>query len=345
MGEYRLVLISSVLISFLTFVGTFLIRRFSAELKLIDLPNQRSSHKVPIPRGGGIAIAVVFMAATWALYWFGYLSPGLLSVFTVGGGAIAVVGILDDRGSLPAPTRFIVHLIAAILVIFEVGSIPFLFSGFFGIWLGCCISIVAVTWAINLFNFMDGIDGLAASEAIFIAGVGTWLNATHGGQAGVTAAFLYLATASFGFLIWNWPKGCIFLGDAGSGFLGFTLAALCLTSSLSTTIPVQAWLILCGVFLVDATVTLLRRVLRGDRWFEAHRQHAYQHLAQRWASHSLVTLLAWGLNIFWLLPWTLEAAHRPAYATGITVAALGPLVILVVIAGAGIQNNSSTMNQ
>jgi Fuc2NAc and GlcNAc transferase len=232
-----------------------------------------------------------------------------------------------------------VHLGAAVFLIFKLGSVPMTFWGITVAWLAFGISVVAVAWAINLFNFMDGINGLAASEAIFIASAGAWLNSMHAGSLGVTSSFLYLAAATIGFLIWNW-RGRIFLGDAGSGFLGFALASVCLASSLSSAIPIQTWIILSGAFLADATVTLLRRVLRGDRWFEGHREHAYQRLAYRWANHSRVTLLAWGVNIFWLLPCAFEAARAPAYATGLSVVALAPLVLVVVIMGRRSQDNS-----
>jgi Fuc2NAc and GlcNAc transferase len=340
MDDYRFVVASCVVIFLLTFVGTFLIRRFAATLKLIDLPNERSSHRIPTPRGGGIAIAILFLATTWALESLGYLSQAMSSVLTLGGGAVAVVGFMDDRSALPARIRFIVHLAAAIFVVVKLGGVPWVFCGVVGAWLGYCVAIVAITWAINLFNFMDGIDGLAASEAIFIAGAGAWFNVAGRGTFGVTAVYLYLAAASLGFLVWNWPKGSIFLGDAGSGFLGFTLATISLAASLSAGIPVQVWLILSGVFLVDATVTLLRRILRGDRWFEAHRLHAYQHLARRWESHSRVTLLATAINVIWLLPWALYAISTPAYASAISAAALGPLALLVIIAGAGQQRST-----
>jgi Fuc2NAc and GlcNAc transferase len=344
MGEYRFASASCVVIFLLAFVGTFLIRRFAVRLKLIDLPNDRSSHREPTPRGGGIAIAVMFVAATWLLGRLGYLSQALSSVLTLGGGAVAAVGLLDDRSSLPARMRFIVHLAVAVFTVARLGGFYLAFFGVLAAWVGYFVAIVAITWAINLFNFMDGIDGLAASEAIFIAGVGAWFNMAHGGNFGVTAAFLYLASASLGFLLWNWPKASIFLGDAGSGFLGFTLAAMCLAVSLTTTIPIQVWLILSGVFLVDATITLLRRILRGDRWFEAHREHAYQRLAHRWANHLSVTLLANAINIIWLLPWALYAVSTPVHAAAISAAALGPLALLVLIVGRGKQYGRSTLS-
>jgi Fuc2NAc and GlcNAc transferase len=144
-----------------------------------------------------------------------------------------------------------------------------------------------------------------------------------------------LAAATLGFLVWNWPPASIFMGDVGSGFLGFTLAVLGLVASRHSVARIEVWMILSGVFVVDATVTLLRRLVRGDRWFEAHRQHAYQYLASRWKKHLPVTILVCAINLFWLFPWAWIAALYPAYAMWCALAALAPLVIIALLLGAG----------
>ena len=125
------------------------------------------------------------------------------------------------------------------------------------------------------------------------------------------------------------------MGDVGSGFLGFTLAVLGLAASRLGSVPIEAWAILSGVFLVDATVTLLTRIVRGDRWFEAHRMHAYQNIAGRWRTHLPVTVLVIAIDVFWLFPWAWMASLYPARALVYVAAALSPLAILAVLAGAG----------
>jgi Fuc2NAc and GlcNAc transferase len=207
--------------------------------------------------------------------------------------------------------------------------------GLQGIWAASLLGVMALTWSTNLFNFMDGIDGIAGSEAVFVAGAGAFLNSRFGGDSGLTAAMLVLAAASLGFLIWNWPPARIFMGDVGSGFLGFTLAVFALAASRHSTVPIEVWAILSGVFLADATVTLLRRIFRGDRWFEAHRLHAYQGLASRWQAHLPVTALVIGINVFWLFPWAWIAATYPARALWDVCAALAPLAVIALLAGAG----------
>jgi len=149
------------------------------------------------------------------------------------------------------------------------------------------------------------------------------------------AAMLVLAAATLGFLIWNWPPARIFMGDVGSGFLGFTVAVLGLAASRHSAMPIEMWAILSGVFFVDATVTLLRRIVRGDRWFEAHRLHAYQILASRWKAHLPVTVLVIAINVFWLFPWAWIAAIYPARAMLCVAAAMVPLIVTALLVGAG----------
>jgi Fuc2NAc and GlcNAc transferase len=197
------------------------------------------------------------------------------------------------------------------------------------------LSVLILVWSTNLFNFMDGIDGIAASESIFISGALAWLNWLGGGTSGTTAAMLSLSAASLGCLVWNWPPARIFMGDVGSGFLGFMVTALAMVSNERGSIPMEVLPILGGVFLVDATVTLIRRMLRGDRWTEAHRMHAYQHLARRFGSHRPVTMIVIAIDLVWLLPWAFAASRFPANAQAYTVGALLPLVILTVLAGSG----------
>jgi Fuc2NAc and GlcNAc transferase len=332
-----IVCVASVTILFAWF-ATGLVRRHALRNVILDIPNARSSHSSPTPRGGGLAIVMAFMSALVVLTFAGLLQIHVAFVLVAGGGAVAATGYLDDRRSLPASVRICVHIIAATLAVFVVGGIAqqtLRSIGLHGIWTGALLGVMALTWSTNLFNFMDGIDGIAGSEAVFVAGAGAMLNWGYGGDSGLTAAMLVLAAATLGFLIWNWPPARIFMGDVGSGFLGFTLAVLGLAASRHGTVPFEVWAILSGVFLVDSTVTLLRRIVRGDRWFEAHRLHAYQNLARRWQAHLPVTVLVIGINLFWLFPWAWITAIYPAHARLYVIAALAPLMVVALLAGAG----------
>jgi Fuc2NAc and GlcNAc transferase len=270
--------------------------------------------------------------------FYGLIDFKTVSILLGSGGIVAAIGFLDDRHSLPAIVRFGAHALAACLFVFALGAVPESALTDFGVhdpWIGACLVIVALIWSTNLFNFMDGIDGIAGSEAIFIGGAGAYFISMHPANPGLCLAMACLCAASGGFLAWNWPRARIFMGDVGSGFLGFTLPMLALVASWRMTIPLQVWVILFGLFAVDATVTLLRRMARGDRWFEAHRLHGYQHLARRWKDHLPVTVLFSAINLLWLLPWAWCAAKFPQHATLCLCLAWSPLIVLAFIVGSG----------
>ena len=199
-------------------------------------------------------------------------------------------------------------------------------------WAGTVLATLGIVWFLNLFNFMDGIDGIAASEAIFVAAGGALLSP---GAAGVAAAGSVFAACCGGFLLWNWPPAKIFLGDVGSGYLGYVIAVLALAATHDNPVAGWVWLILGGVFFVDATLTLLRRLRRGERVYQAHRSHAYQHLARRWGSHLRVTVAVLMVNVGWLLPCAALAAWHPAYAAVVAALAFVPLVALARAGGSG----------
>jgi Fuc2NAc and GlcNAc transferase len=184
----------------------------------------------------------------------------------------------------------------------------------------------------NLFNFMDGIDGIAATEATFVSWGGALLASMAAVSSEVRWAAVLLGAACLGFLRWNWPPARIFMGDVGSGYLGYVIAVLAVAATRENPAALWIWLILGGVFFVDATVTLLRRLLRGDRIYEAHRSHAYQWLARRWESHAKVTWAVLTVNVLWLLPCAVFATRRPGIAAATAILALAPLVLFAVVA-------------
>jgi Fuc2NAc and GlcNAc transferase len=329
------------LLVFLCAVGaTGMIRRFALRTGLLDHPTQRSSHVQPTPRSGGGAIVIFFLAALTGLAIHGDLEAGSAVVLILGGAAIAAVGFIDDRRSLSASVRFCVHLLAAILAVLVIGAgrIDFVPNwGGMGKPATSALAVLGVVWSTNLFNFMDGIDGIAGSQAVFVAGAGALICGLQFGDLGMALAFTCLGSATAGFLIWNWPPAKIFMGDVGSGFLGFSLAGLGLLASRHSGVPVAVWVILNGIFLVDATVTLLRRMSRGERWFEPHRLHAYQYLSRRWKSHLLVTLCVSAVNMAWLLPWAWFAAAHPGIGLQCALAAILPIVLLAFVCRAGAQ--------
>lgn len=317
---------------------TQLMRAIARSGGVLDLPNARSSHGVPTPRGGGVAIVVVTTVGLLLGAWQGVAAPGLLRAVVGGGLAVALIGFADDNRSVSPLIRLAVHCAAALWALLCLGGLPPLgIAGrvvAFG-WLGYVLGTLGIVWTLNLFNFMDGIDGIAASEAAFVALAGAALTLMTQGSPAVVFAGLVLAAACSGFLLWNWPPAKIFLGDVGSGYLGYVIVVLALAAARGRPTAVWTWLILGGAFFVDATVTLVRRSLRGERLHEAHRTHAYQWLAQSWGSHRRVTLALVGVDLLWLLPCAVVSALRPAHAAVTTVIALAPLIALALLAGSG----------
>jgi len=181
---------------------------------------------------------------------------------------------------------------------------------------------------------MDGIDGIAAIETIFIAAAAIIISGAESEQYLVLLE-AGLVAGCVGFLFWNWPPAKIFMGDVGSGFLGVTLGTLALVSANLNDLPVWTWLILAGVFVVDSTVTVIRRMINGEMWYAAHRSHAYQRAARRLNSHKWVILLVSAVNVGWLLPLAWFSALRPDFAWWITLLAWAPLCVSAVYLGAG----------
>jgi len=322
---------------FVSVAVTGWVRRQALRRQWLDVPNERSSHQAPTPRGGGLGIVTATVCGFVAL-WVAGVIPADLCVALLGGGlAVAVTGFRDDRKPLGAGLRLAVHMGAAAWALAWLGGVPPMQvgTGTYDLGLvGDLLGALAIGWTINLFNFMDGIDGLAAGEAVFIASAGAFLSA-GAVSAAVPAASLVLAAAALGFLAWNWPPARIFMGDVGSGYLGFVIAVLALAAMRHSPVVVFAWLVLGGVFFVDATVTLARRMARGERAHEAHRSHAYQWLARAWGSHRAVTLAILLFDAWVLLPVAGFCVAYPQLAFTAATATLIALVPLALVLGAG----------
>lgn len=280
------------------------LRRYALARSLMDVPNARSSHTVPTPRGGGVAIVLSFLLGLPLLAVVGMVPWAVCFALLGAGSAVALIGFLDDHGHIAARWRLLAHFSAAAWALAWLGGMPPVallgltvdLGGF-----GYGVAALYLVWLLNLYNFMDGIDGIAGVEAICVC-LGGALLYLAAGQADLAAAPLLLAAAAAGFLYWNFPPAKIFMGDAGSGFLGIVLGILSLQAGRAAPQLFWAWLILLGVFVVDATLTLLRRLVRGERVYEAHRSHAYQYASRQFGRHLPVTVAVAAINLAWLLP-------------------------------------------
>lgn len=329
--------LSFIAVAFLSLVLTALIRRYALSRSLIDIPNARSSHTVPTPRGGGVSIVVAFLLATVALGLAGLISSSVAIALTGAGALVAVLGFMDDHGHIAARWRLLGHFAAAVwALIWLDGLAPVRVIGMTvhpGV-IGQILAAFYLVWMLNLYNFMDGIDGIASVEALTVCG-GISLIYVLSGSTGILWGPMLLAAAVIGFLYWNFPPARIFMGDAGSGFLGIVLGILSVQASWTSPQLFWAWLILLGVFVVDATVTLFHRLLRGEKIYEAHRSHAYQFASRRYGKHLPVTLGVGLINLFWLLPIALWVVLMDGEGLTGLVVAYAPLLVLAFRFGAG----------
>jgi UDP-N-acetylmuramyl pentapeptide phosphotransferase/UDP-N-acetylglucosamine-1-phosphate transferase len=284
-------------------LGTCAARRYALRAALIDQPGERRSHHTATPRGGGVSIVVAMLVAA---SWLAFLHPqqvAWLAGFAVGLVLVAAAGAVDDHRPLSPWLRLAVHALAS-------GALACGYFIAFGDLLAASVTFALAIGLTNVWNFMDGIDGLAASQAalvaaalaMFMAGPPQWLA-------------LALCAACVGFLPWNFPRARIFLGDVGSGSLGFGVATLC---GLAVAARSPGWPLLLlplSAFLVDAALTLAGRMLRGERWWTPHVMHAYQIWAKRWGRHVPVTLAYAAWTVTGAALWWFFSGHSIAVIT------------------------------
>lgn len=316
---------------------TLVLRRYALNKNLIDAPTDRSSHTAPTPRGGGVAIVSVYLMLLPVLYVIGVLPVSWFLALFGAGVAVSAIGFLDDHGHVAARWRLLVHFLSAVFVAFLLKGLPpiILFTVHinFG-WFGYAFVVLYLMWMLNLYNFMDGIDGIAGVEAICVC-VGGALLYWMRGEYLLSYLPLLLAATVAGFLVWNFPQARIFMGDAGSGFLGIVLGVFSLQAAWVSPELLWAWLILLGVFIVDASLTLARRLFQGEAVYQAHRSHAYQHAARYYRQHKAVTLGVVFINVFWLTPIAILVGYgRLDGACGL-ILAYSPLIALAIKFNAG----------
>lgn len=323
----------------LSAAGTGVLRWIALRDGVLDVPNERSSHTVPTPRAGGVAIVVAVSVGALALWGQRLVVPARVEAIAGAGVVLAVIGFIDDHRPVLARWRLLTHFIAAWWVIHAFGGVPPIYAfghqlplGGAAIWL----AVITIAWLLNLYNFMDGIDGIAGVEAVTVCIGAVLLTTVVPEYASEWRLPLVVACAAAGFLVWNLPPAKVFMGDAGSCFLGLALGALGVMSGFHAPQLIWSWLILLGVFIVDATVTLLQRIRLGESISTAHRSHAYQHATKRIGRHGPVTATVGAINLLWLTPIALlVGTGRIDGAVGLLIAYL-PLLIVAIRLKAGV---------
>lgn len=291
--------------------------------QILDRPNERSSHTAPTPHGGGaplllaFALAVLVATPEGASWQSGFVVLLVLALF------LMILGVLDDLRGLSVFLRFACYgaccLLAAWLILPGQGG-----ANGVALLLLCAFSLL---WSLNLYNFMDGIDGIAAIQCFLACASAGLLAFVGSGDQQYALYCVLLASAHLGFLVWNWPPARLFMGDAGSVPTGFLLAGLALLGQVSGVLPAACWLILLAVFVTDASWTLCWRLWDGQRIFDAHRLHAYQRLSRHWQSHLTVDFGLVAINACWLFPLAWAAQANPQWQLFLVILAYLPLVL------------------
>ncbi|MFY4860044.1 MraY family glycosyltransferase [Aliarcobacter butzleri] len=280
-----------IILFLISFSFSYLIKNYMIKKSLVATVNERSSHTVPTPHGGGIAISITWFIGLFYLFLTNQIEQNLFYSLLCGI-VISIVSFFDDIYELSPKLRLLIQALVAISGLYFLGGFETLTFGIFDIQNSIFTNIFAffmIIWFINLYNFLDGINGYAGSEALFLAVAGFIL---FGGNH-----FLVLAVAVLGFLYWNWNKAKIFMGDVGSTLLGYNVAIFTIYYANQEPTNFWIWIILFSVYWFDATLTLIRRKLNKERLSQAHKKHAYQRLTQAGWSHYKVTNYSIGLNI------------------------------------------------
>lgn len=326
-------LILALIAAVISAVGVYFVRKWTLGKGMLDIPNERSSHSEPTPRGGGIVIALVSLTA-FTIYSMAFRQE-IAYGFLAGAVLIVVVSWIDDVRDLPPVVRIAVHLIAAALLLVDRGAYPIFFGGQMvevsGV-LEFVISLFFIVWFINAYNFMDGIDGIAGVQAL-TASAGWCALGVISGEASIAVFACLIFAASLGFLIFNWQPAKIFMGDAGSAFLGFTFSGIGLLSSPGPGVRILAFPVACLLlwpFMFDAFYTLFKRLLRHEKIWHAHRNHIYQQLVIRGYSHATVStfygILAFSITIVAV---TMPAIGHSLVPAWVAAAAAGLLLLAV----------------
>lgn len=284
---------------------TGFICRVSSKGGFYDIPNERSSHHKPTPKGGGITIVLTILICILLLYFNSYMDLNLFVSLFVGITIISVTGFIDDYKNLSVLIRAIIYFMTSVFSLTLIGGFSSISidSHFINLgWFGSFLGVIFIVWMTNLYNFMDGTDGFAGVQTIFVSLFSIFL-LYFSPNLSICLILICLASSTMGFLYWNWPPAKIFMGDVGSCTIGFLFGLLAIYSDKQGIISFAVWLIMLSPFFGDATFTLIRRMVKREKWYRAHNSHAYQKIYQLGVSHHklAVCLIITHIIIVWPL--------------------------------------------
>lgn len=302
----------------LSFITTYIVREIAVRLNIYDVPIGRSSHTTPTPRGGGIAIVICWYVGILYEHIFWSSMPTYLFLAFMSGLLIVAIGLADDIWRVNPKIKFIFQFIAAALALYFLGGLQKADLGFYifnNKYILSALALIGIIWSINLFNFLDGIDGYLGSEVVFIS-ISISLLCSN-------SMVLMLGAVTLGFLIWNWQKAKIFMGDVGSTLLGFNIAVFAIYYQNQDKTSILIWIILSSLFWFDATLTLLRRYRNKEKLSVAHKKHAYQRITQAGFSHQKTVLYSIAINVLIFVFAWLSMMYM--------IYAMGFLIIVIII--------------
>ena len=310
-----------------SYFGIILYRRVAISRDIFANPNFRKLHASPLPVGGGIVFSFVFVFGLFFIWWLNQISDDLFWVLAVGGGVAALFGFLDDLKDIGASRKLVVQLLLSGWVLFWLGGGPLLSIDWIPVLVAIPVTALFLVWMVNAYNFMDGIDGMAVSSAVFVSGAITLLMLLNNSKTEFIIVPVLLLTTTSTFMVFNWPPASIFMGDSGSVFLGYIFGALILFTVKSGDISIWTWLIVFGYFFADTTVTQLMRLILVKKWYLPHRSHAYQNFARITGSHLKVTGGVILYNVVWILPLTIWSVMKPEMALFAVALAIAPSLV------------------
>lgn len=309
------------------FVGTRVFAQFAIAKGIVANPNFRSLHERPMPRAGGIIFSATFLLTATLLGWVVEADRLLMLTLLAGGAAATLFGLLDDLVQLRSLTQLVAQAALAAVAVAAGGGHAVLDVPWTPHWIDLFLNWAGFVWLLNAYNFMDGVDGMAAAGSVFFSLTLIFLLGRSGLDPALMALLAVFVVCVLAFAFLNWPPASIFMGSAGSYFLGYCYCVLMAYTVSRGYVSFWVWLAMLGYFVGDTTTTTVVRMFVAERWYGEHRSHAYQNLARVWRSHKRVVVDVTLYHVLWLFPLVLWMTTAPRYTPIAVALALGPVVM------------------